>query len=131
MLPKHIIYDNIVYYGIFSFDNQTSWSVGASGTVLSTTAFFTGFDEISQENDLRIYPNPATSTINVRLDNVSGSDMKLNILNINGQSVYEARGLNLTENHEIQIPVNNIASGLYQLVLSTASQSYSEKLVVR
>ena len=116
---------------VFSFDNQTSWSVGASGTVLSTTAFFTGFDEISQENDLRIYPNPATSTINVRLDNVSGSDMKLNILNINGQSVYEARGLNLTENHEIQIPVNNIASGLYQLVLSTASQSYSEKLVVR
>ena len=115
---------------VFFTDNQTGWAVGGSGTVLATAAFFTGFEDITQDKNISVYPNPATSFINVNLNNLSGNNMNLNIFNMNGQLVYTASDLNLAENQVVQISVEKLKKGIYQMVLTDASNSFSEKIVV-
>lgn len=116
---------------VFFTDNQTGWAVGSNGTVLSTADFLTGFEEISQNENMSVYPNPATSLISVRLNNASENNMNLNLYNMNGQSVYKVSGLNLAENQEIKISIENLTNGIYHLVLNNASNYYSEKIVVK
>ncbi|PLX13221.1 MAG: hypothetical protein C0598_04165 [Marinilabiliales bacterium] len=115
---------------VFCFDNAMGWAVGANGTVLTTASFFTGFEEISQNNEISIYPNPATSFIKIKMDDVSENDMKLNIINMSGQLIYESRH-DFSTNQEIIIPVNDIPNGIYQLVISNSSRAYTEKVIIR
>ncbi len=116
---------------VFFTDNQTGWAVGESGTVLSTAAFFTGFEDITQEKNISVYPNPATSFINVSLNNSSGTNTNLRLLNMNGQLVYSANNLNIAQNGELRISTDQLQKGIYNLVLTDTNNTYSEKVVIK
>ena len=75
-------------------------------------------------NSFAIYPNPASSTLNIDL--YGNSVEELNILNITGQKVITK--FNLA--NFIEIPVNHLESGFYMIQLITDSGIVEQKLVI-
>ena len=69
-----------------------------------------GIEEETAENAVAIYPNPATTMLNVHAENFDN----VQVINFLGQVVYSA---NVTEN-DFQINVSNLSNGVYFIRLN-------------
>ena len=69
-----------------------------------------GIEEETAENAVSIYPNPASTMLNVHAENFDN----VQVINFLGQVVYSA---NVTEN-DFQINVSNLSNGVYFLRLN-------------
>lgn len=77
--------------------------------------------------ELMVYPNPAKELLNVRLKGSLTAPYEVNLVDIQGRTVYRAQ---LNE-EELQIPVQQLNKGLYMLVLKDANQTkYIEKVII-
>ena len=82
----------------------------------------TGISDEVVENAVSIYPNPASTVLNVHAENYSN----VQIINFLGQVVYSA---NITEN-DFQINVSNFSNGVYFIRLNgetTTTQKFIKK----
>ena len=64
-----------------------------------------------------IYPNPAKNFINVNFPENLGEAYKIELVDIHGRKVYESS----TQTQNNEIPVAQLANGLYVLVLKNES----------
>lgn len=88
---------------------------------INITAGTSGVEE-SELSQVSIYPNPATTMLNVRAENFR----EVQIINFLGQVVYSA---NITDN-EFQINVSNLSNGVYFVRLNgetTTTQKFIKK----
>lgn len=100
----------------------------SSATIIVTQGFQqpfeagVGLEEIELFDNLSLYPNPTNDVLNIRLDgsqdNYSG-EAELEIYSINGQRVYNDQLKNIDLNWGIQIHVENLMPGHYQVRLIT------------
>jgi hypothetical protein len=72
-----------------------------------------------------IYPNPATSFINVELSNID-NNASLTLVTVAGEQVYH----NQINNQSVMIPLTGIAKGVYILNYSSDEGSFNTKFVV-
>ena len=79
-------------------------------------------------NSLKVYPNPATTTITIDAGDIHG-DYTLTIFNAIGQQVSETNG-NLN-GQKLTTDVSAYAAGLYTIQLKTASGTLNSKFVVK
>ena len=82
----------------------------------------TGIEEETAENAVAIYPNPATTMLNVHAENFDN----VQVINFLGQVVYSA---NVTEN-DFQINVSNLSNGVYFIRLN-GENTVTKKFVKR
>jgi hypothetical protein len=71
-------------------------------------------DEISQENELLIYPNPATELFNIRFSNPEQADYQLIITDLRGKVM---RIIDPISGNFAEIPRDGLPGGLYLLEL--------------
>jgi hypothetical protein len=88
-----------------------------------------GLPTIEKEDiNLRIYPNPTNSTLNIDLgeNTYSNSNYNLRIVNMLGKEVYQSGFKN-------QINVSNLTSGVYILYIinKETKQTNQEKLIIQ
>ena len=82
----------------------------------------------SFDNQFRIYPNPANSIINVKMNDQSTLD-KIEVFNLNGRKISRKK-IN-ADNKSIQFDVINLSSGLYFIKLSNnQSKTFTKKLII-
>jgi hypothetical protein len=95
-------------------------------------------EEISQITDdqpgmnrVQVFPNPASDVVNVFLNLEGWTSFDLNIIRLDGSSVYEMT-YNITGNSgvTIKIPVKRLSPGIYLLLISNGMAQFSEKLVI-
>lgn len=79
-------------------------------------------------NEFLLYPNPATSTVNIVLNKATSEDMQLQIINSMGQVVRTSR-LNIST-QVLMLDVSKLSKGFYILKLSGSSEVQSVKLVI-
>ncbi|WP_025764781.1 T9SS type A sorting domain-containing protein [Dyadobacter tibetensis] len=77
------------------------------------------------EDDLQVFPNPATQVVRVKL----GQEATVQIKNLNGVTVVE--GGKLQPGQEKSISVQNLTTGIYLIEARRADKSWTKKLVVR
>jgi hypothetical protein len=83
-------------------------------------------------NTMAIYPNPASSQINVRFDFGSNATATLAVRDILGKVVYQQDlGKNLAGEKEFSINSSNFASGLYFIELSVNDSKKVAKVTVQ
>lgn len=84
-----------------------------------------GLDEaISLENAIKLYPNPATDILNLKLPDVPNFDIQhISITNMLGQTVYSAAGKTTS------IAIDFLKTGLYQLLLTTDKGNWNGRFV--
>jgi hypothetical protein len=76
---------------------------------------------------MKIYPNPAVNTTSISLENSSGNDSQLRVLDITGKIIQE---LQVNGVANIEINTSNLESGIYFIQLSDGINSRIEKLVI-
>ena len=82
-----------------------------------------GINDFSAATGLKIYPNPASSTISIRN---SREAVRIEVLNVVGQVI---KVLNI-QNGTQQYDLSNLNSGLYFIRYTKENQQYLEKLII-
>lgn len=90
---------------------------------------FVGVEDISFGANFILYPNPIIDgRFYIETPNLNG-EAKLEIFNLSGQMVYNSQ-LTIID-HQIQVNVNSLPSGVYLSKLSQDNQSFSSKLIIK
>lgn len=83
---------------------------------------------VLQKIPVRVYPNPATTTLNIDLQGMDAADgVNIEIKSLQGQSMYamQQKGGQL-----FSIPLSGWSKGFYLVAISSAQGRYVQKLVV-
>lgn len=118
-----------------SFPNQeTGWAVGAGGQILRLDAdpVSIGEDMTSHTNSsLKVFPNPASSSINLQFYLAESSAVNFQLFSIDGRLLQEEflGYLNLG-GYEYRISVDRLPSGIYFAIVNSGSCIQSKKLVI-
>jgi hypothetical protein len=95
--------------------SQTFYVANALGTLQNKAPF-----------ELNVYPNPATDVLQVRITGTGAQAAVIKLTNSLGQVVYQTKA----SETELQIPVKNIASGIYSLSYDSGKYLIQKQLVV-
>ena len=117
-----------------SYSKQTLTSL-AGPTVTTTakikinSAVYSGINELSLDNAISVYPNPASSFVNVDLSNKAGQNVSVEIYNQLGQCI---RKENFGDAAEIKSSLNiaEMPKGLYFVQTKIGSKSVTKKLII-
>lgn len=114
---------SIALNGIYFINDNIGWAVGTNGTIIKTIngGVTTGVEnEINNKIDIQIFPNPFDQKIHIDIE--AGDFMReLFIIDSEGKIV-----INTKQN---RIETNQLASGVYFILMKTNRGLYSEKLI--
>ena len=104
----------------------------------SSTADYVGIEDQpvveaeAPDNALELYPNPATTQVNIKLNLENRSDIKVNIRDLSGKLV-KVVSLNGLEagTEEIALPVSNLKTGNYLVTVINGQEVKTGKLIVK
>ena len=83
--------------------------------------------DISYNNEIIVYPNPASEKINIKLKNDQLSYNNISIINSLGQVVKTQKSNSETD---VNIDVKDLPSGLYLLNINSDSSTSVKKLII-
>lgn len=75
-----------------------------------------------------VYPNPVFDRLNLRLNSIYTSPVTIIICDISGRNVYNAT-TNPNQEDEIQIPVSDLNTGIFQLIIIQELKTYTSRFV--
>lgn len=119
-------------YGIQSISVEVTDSLGCTGSGEINIDFVncTGIDE-QNENVINIYPNPNSGKFYIKTGNISDRNIKLEIINIFGITVYQNSNLIVNENGGLHVNIGKQNDGIYTLVLYVDDRIFTKKMVVK
>ncbi len=105
---------------------------GCTGTASIEAFNTTGIDNVVQGEDYKItyFPNPATEKLNLVFENKKNTDILIEIININGQVMYNNKLSNVLDEVK-QIDVNPFTSGVYFIRFRINDEYYLKKLIIQ
>lgn len=106
------------------FGNTYSFCVG-NNCLGAKTASITN----NLENELKVFPNPATNVLQIKWPDLAPGNIHLIITNNMGQIVL-SKPLNVNGLDEKSINIENFENGMYQLNVTTNNKNYSTRFVV-
>jgi len=133
------VYDSIAY---FIYDNDstdfyrvvfTDFGGSANGKSVFNIEKLgsVSIESLDEVVTYSIYPNPASSSVTLLLDNPNNDAMDVQIVDLSGTVVY-------SENMQLQsgvnqktIQLNNFKSGVYFLILNNKNVHSSQKLIIK
>jgi len=109
----------------FASDNMNQ----GSGFELTYYGIQTGIDDF-ENVQVNLYPNPATSYVNVQVDASDAQAFSAKVVDMMGKTIYVDQFEHNGGTSMYQIPVNNLAKGVYFLHLNNSNGSTVKKFVV-
>jgi hypothetical protein len=89
-------------------------------------------NEVKQQDNIKIYPNPTSQNITVSIDFKNHSNLELAIYDVVGKNVYEYQAKNQyfhgLQNFDFNL--NNLKKGLYFVEVKTINGKTSTKLLI-
>jgi hypothetical protein len=109
------------------WDEMTSSFVNFSKYVYSNFYYFqSGITGRKSSIDVSIYPNPVSSSINIKMNEAGINQYQVEILNITGQTVYT----NSYSSFSSSINVENLETGLYFVrIITDNNKTHSYKIM--
>ena len=83
-----------------------------------------GYEEITNQADLTVYPNPATGRVNI---NAASEIEQISIFNHVGQLVYNIEG----SSNIMNLNTNGFEPGMYMFRIQTESGSFVESVIIQ
>jgi subtilisin-like proprotein convertase family protein len=118
-----------VFTVTYTYTDANSCSNTASSNV--TIEDCTGISEASAENSVSVYPNPTSGMFTLVYDNASFTEIRINIVDLQGKLVYSSLDQNNSVQFNKQIALDGIAKGIYYIKLETGSSVTMKKLIVQ
>jgi hypothetical protein len=103
-----------------------------SGCTDTTNTFdfrVTPVSEHNTEESFELFPNPAVSSLNLRISDFKTTDGGISILNMMGANVYRQEKLVVSKGDNLNIPVASLPPGMYIIRLEDGNQFYTKKFI--
>ena len=125
-LPKdQTYYTSEVMVMFYSNSSVTGngWSLYYSTTPL-------GINTYSNIKALNVYPIPANNLLHISFNLLSGNDVKLQLVNLTGQIIYETNQTGNISVYNKDIDVSRLSKGIYSLRIISAGETINKKVVI-
>lgn len=111
--------------------NANGQIVASHGSADSTVIEYTpkGIDEANVSSLISLSPNPAETNVNIKC-NGNLYIKKIRIINMLGENINELQFENTTSQKQINIPLQNLAKGVYLIGIETNKGTTIKRLVV-
>ena len=114
--PGNLHYQNADYFGHVKLVAAIATSVENGHTI--------------QINPIRLYPNPASSTSQLQLDNSYRGDVSIRLFNLLGQEVFRTVGSKADRLFTQSLILNRLPSGFYFIQAQMGKSVFCEKLII-
>ncbi|GAB4254863.1 MAG: hypothetical protein Kow0079_11440 [Vicingaceae bacterium] len=101
----------------------TAWTPCDSNTVCQTITI-TGIENVTMDNQLKIYPNPANKFLHI--ENLPLNAI-ITLYNLTGEKVFSTKAVENTKT----IPLNKLSSGIYVIEINNDNYIHKEKLIIQ
>ncbi len=91
----------------------------------------TGVNEINGISELRLFPNPTHGMVTLELFALNQTDLRITIVNTQGNKVFENSLLEVNGRFSTQINLSNLADGVYFVMIEGNGKIVTQKMVVR
>lgn len=112
--------------GVFKVTVSNSDGCSASATKVITVL---GVNEVSQDNNIKVYPNPTSGAVTLSFNVQQEGDYTLTLANVLGQTVYSDK-LHLNGPVTKNINMANYGKGIYMLAIEGNNTKVIKKIVV-
>lgn len=85
---------------------------------------------VPEERQITVYPNPASSFINIRLEKGAGGETDIQVVNIMGQMERLSSGIYTEPGHVISLDVSHLEPGIYLVKINTGSVWSVHRIVI-
>ncbi len=107
----------------FEYYVTAVYDAGESDPSNTVVIVITDFADISADNDILVYPNPASDYLIIKAENI----MQIRVLNSLGQVVID----NVIGSDNTNIDISDLKSGIYFIHLDTQKGSVTRKVIVK
>lgn len=90
-----------------------------------------GVEELETISNVVVFPNPATDHLTVRLNSTKGGAMNVNLIDAVGKMVQANQVTVSTGTQNIELNLNGIAPGIYELQMVKDGKASSSRIVIR
>ncbi len=108
-------------------------STCGSGTVSPTFAITvndcTGIDEIGNQNDVKIIPNPSNGIFTIQFTETPMEEMLLQISNASGQIVYMQNATGI-DSEQLEVDVQHLPAGIYSITLTSSENTITKSIIL-
>lgn len=120
--------NNAVHIVLFVQSDSSLYVYQSASIVPSVVS---GIDEVSEEQNINIYPNPSNGKVNVAFSLKELQNVTIEVFNVIGQKVYGNHFDKLSAGqHIIAIDTKGFVSGIYMIRLISESGTVTKKLIV-
>jgi len=113
-------------------DAQSTVTTNAIYAVrVNTSEFVNTTEVVNPMTAARVYPNPATTTLNIEVNASQNSDVNMCVYNIMGQKVAEKNGTINTGINTLDINTSELSSGVYFVTVKANGFDKTMKFVVK
>lgn len=109
-----------IYINIHTAANMNGEARGQMSDNGMYVPISTGIYTLVTTKSVNVYPNPATESINISLENTSSEKATVTVMNIQGQTVATFDAGN---NANIELPIQNLNRGLYIITVQTTTST--------
>jgi extracellular elastinolytic metalloproteinase len=100
------------------------------GTIVESQIASDVNEALAEQMNLRIYPNPATNELNIRLETTEAADVRVELITIDGRSVYQSNWNGYGVSF-LTIPTEEMVGGLYFVRVVVNGQATLQKVVIQ
>jgi hypothetical protein len=90
-----------------------------------------GVEELETISNVVVFPNPATDHLTVRLNSTKGGAMNVNLIDAVGKTIQTNQVTVSTGTQNIELNLNGVAPGIYELQMVKDGKASSSRIVVR
>jgi len=121
-----------VYYYFYNWEIEKTSTVCTSALVpVTAEVVITGINHVVNNENIQLFPNPATDKITLSWGKNINSQIQVNIVDVAGRVAQTVSYNNMTANAQQTIDISKLAKGVYFVKIRSANSEMVEKLVVR
>lgn len=91
--------------------------------------YVVSINELQEINLLTLYPNPTNNEVNLSIDLISNTDIKVQVYNSLGQLIHNDKFENQTGTFKHTLTLNNFSDGIYSINISINDKLISKKII--
>lgn len=121
--------DNYYYY-FYDWNVVTPYTECASSRV-EVTVNVVGIEELTNVRELNVYPNPASTELNISLNLISNEKINLNLTDMSGRVVRTVQMNASAGSNQHSFNLSDVAAGIYNLNIQSGGRTATKKVVVQ
>lgn len=121
-----------VYYYFFNWEIEKTSTVCTSAlTPVLAEVIITGINQVVNNDNLHLFPNPATDKITITSQKAINSTVNVSIVDVAGRIAQTVSYNNMAAHTQQNIDISKLAKGVYFVKILSDNNEMIEKLVVR